>query len=97
MQKHIRSENIYLINAGLDLLYVTGGAWMVSASSNSTENEDMLRGYGQSVIIQGAFLFLFDLTKFGIQYSRRQSFLQETRLGMTPGRISLVISLQDLQ
>ena len=93
MQKHIRSENIYLINAGLDLLYMAGGAWMIRASSNSSENEDMLKGYGQSIIMQGAFLFLFDLTKFGIQYNRRQNFLQDAHLGMTPGGITLTISL----
>jgi len=97
IQKLIRSENMYLINTGLDLLYMAGGAWMIHASSSSAENEDMLRGYGQAVIIQRAFLFLFDLTKFGIQYSRRQSFLQEARLGITPDGISLTIPLQGFQ
>ena len=93
LRKHIRTENLYLINAGLDLLYMAGGAWMIHASSRSTENADMLKGYGQSVILQGTFLFLFDLTKFSIQYRHRQGFLQHTQIGLTPTGLRLAFSL----
>lgn len=93
LRKHIRTENIFLINAGLDILYMAGGAWMLQASSRNEEYADMLKGYGQSVIMQGAFLFLFDLAKFGIQYRHRQGFWQNTQLGFTPSGIGLAITL----
>jgi hypothetical protein len=43
------------INAGLDVVYVFGGLYLLSRS------EDTWRGSGVAVIIQGAFLLAFDL------------------------------------
>ncbi len=92
MKKHIRSENLFLINAGLDILYMAGGAWMIHAAGKNEKRRDLLRGYGQSVILQGAFLFLFDLVKFGIQYNHRQNFTETTAtLGLTENGITLSI------
>jgi hypothetical protein len=92
MRKHIRTENIFLFNAGLDVLYMAGGAWMIRAASKSEKHHDLLKGYGQAVILQGAFLFLFDLAKFGIQYGHRQSFLHSsTSIGLSTDGLSLLI------
>ena len=91
MRRQIRSENIFLINAGLDLLYMAGGAWMIHASSQREKHRDLLKGYGQAVILQGAFLFVFDLVKFGIQYSHRQNFISELNLGLTPNGVGMMI------
>ena len=92
MRKQIRSENLYLINAGLDILYMAGGAWMIHAAGNNEKRHDMLKGYGQAVILQGAFLFLFDLTKFAIQYNHRLNFTETTtNLGLTGNGLTLSI------
>lgn len=92
MRKHIRSENLFLINAGLDILYMAGGAWMIHAAGRNEKRHNMLKGYGQSVILQGAFLFLFDLVKFGIQYNHRMNFNEATtNLGLTGNGITLSI------
>lgn len=92
MQKHIRSENLFLINAGLDILYMAGGAWMIHAAGNNEKRHDLLKGYGQSVILQGAFLFLFDLTKFAIQYNHRLNFTDvSANLGLTGNGLTLSI------
>jgi hypothetical protein len=48
-------RNTLLINAGLDVLYVIGGAYMTSRP------EEVWRGGGLAIIIQGAFLLGFDL------------------------------------
>ena len=48
-------RNTLLINAGLDVAYVLGGAYMLSRS------EETWRGAGWGIIIQGAFLLAFDL------------------------------------
>ncbi len=93
MRRHRRDEKLFLINAGLDLVYITGGILMWNAAERSNTNENWLKGYGQSLIIQGAFLFVFDLTKFGIQYHRRQNFLQDARLGLSPRGITLFLSI----
>jgi hypothetical protein len=90
MAEHKRIENLYLINAGLDVLYMAGGAWMIHASKNNTKRADMLKGYGRSVILQGAFLFAFDLVKFTIQNSHRSAF-ENTAIGLSPEGLSLIV------
>ena len=90
MRKQIRTENIFLINAGLDLLYMAGGAWMIHASTQREKHRDLLKGYGQAVILQGAFLFLFDLVKFGIQYNHRQNFHSTPQLGFSSDGLTLL-------
>jgi hypothetical protein len=93
MQKHIRTENIFLINAGLDILYMAGGAWMASTASKYPKRYDLMRGYGKSIILQGAFLFLFDLAKFGIQYNHRKVFQDSAvKLGFTPHGLLLMVA-----
>jgi hypothetical protein len=92
MRKHIWSENLFLINVGLDILYMAGGAWLIHAAGKNEKRHDMFKGYGQSVILQGAFLFLFDLVKFGIQFNHRMNFTETTtNLGLTGNGITLSI------
>jgi hypothetical protein len=94
MRRHIRTENIFLINAGLDLLYITGGAWMMHAAKNNEKHHDLLKGYGQSVILQGAFLFVFDLVKFGIQYHHRKGFISAlSNVSFSPEGISIYFTI----
>jgi hypothetical protein len=73
-QKFTQSQNLYLINSGLDILYMAGGLFMINASKKSVKNEFMLKGYGQSVILQGGFLLAFDLAMFFIQNKQIGSF-----------------------
>ncbi|TVR12803.1 MAG: hypothetical protein EA391_14790 [Balneolaceae bacterium] len=62
-------EKILLFNAGLDVGYMAMGAYLWERGIRT--DSDRLRGYGQSMILQGAFLFVFD----GILYfmSRAES------------------------
>lgn len=47
-------KRILLINAGLDVLYVAAGVFMLSRSSAA------VRGAGLAVLIQAVFLLIFD-------------------------------------
>lgn len=62
-------EKILLFNAGLDVGYMAIGAYLWERGIRT--DSERLRGYGQSMILQGAFLFVFD----GILYfaSRAES------------------------
>jgi hypothetical protein len=51
-----KMRTIFLVNAGLDVLYVTTGALMVGFGKN-----DWVRGAGAGVALQGGFLFAFDM------------------------------------
>ena len=59
-----KMENILLLNTGLDVAYSSIGLYLREMSKTSTDNKDRLKGYGDSLILQGAFLFAFDLTMF---------------------------------
>jgi hypothetical protein len=43
-------------NAGLDVLYVLGGAWV----ARSDKGDGVRRGHGLGIMLQGGFLFVFD-------------------------------------
>ena len=65
LKKQARVEKLFLVNAGLDVAYIAGGLYMKERSKNSFDNRDKLKGYGESVIVQGAALLLFD----GLMYA----------------------------
>ncbi len=79
LNKHIRLENILLINAGLDVLYMGSGYWLTQRAKNGTKRADMYKGYGQSMMLQGAFLFAFDLVFFAIKHKHRTNFLDNVQ------------------
>ena len=53
-----RMAKIFWINAGLDVGYMAAGIWM--NQRGQTTNNPQLSGWGQSVLLQGSFLFAFD-------------------------------------
>lgn len=62
-------QKILLFNAGLDLGYMAGGLYLLERSKNANKNQDQLRGFGRSIILQGAFLFVFDLSVYALHAS----------------------------
>ncbi|MEM9053220.1 MAG: hypothetical protein AAGC47_14300 [Bacteroidota bacterium] len=60
-QAQVSMDKIFLFNAGLDIGYIALGAWMTERSKNVTKNADLWKGYGRSIMLQGAFLFAFDI------------------------------------
>ncbi len=49
-------RKVLWINFGLDVLYILGGFWIIQ-----TYSESFWQGTGWGIVLQGAFLFLFDL------------------------------------
>jgi len=56
--RHVRTENILLFNTGLDVVYIGTGLLMRHFADRSAKHTDLLNGYGSSLILQGAFLFV---------------------------------------
>lgn len=65
-------ENILLINAGLDVLYIAGGAGMNYYGRTREEANERLMGFGKSIMLQGAFLLAFDLGFYYFQANHRE-------------------------
>ena len=59
-------QNILLLNVGLNVSYMATGLYLRERSRNSVKHGDRLKGYGNSLLLQGAFLFLFDTSLFFI-------------------------------
>jgi hypothetical protein len=76
LEEQSSTEKTFLINTGLDAAYVMTGVYLLEKSKNSVDNQDMLKGYGQSVILQGGFLLLFD----GIMYGVHRSHLKKGKV-----------------
>ncbi|RSK37289.1 DUF6992 family protein [Hymenobacter metallilatus] len=67
-------EHLLLLNAGLDLLYMGVGYWLRTRAPKAARPE-RLEGFGRSVLLQGAFLALFD-TGFYLVYHQYAAQLQ---------------------
>ena len=92
IEKQLRLEKSLLFNTGLDLAYITAGAWMIERSKNQMDLQKMsqLRGYGKSLIVQGSFLFVFDACFYAIA-SRDSKDLQRalSLFYVTPSSIGI--------
>lgn len=87
-QQKIRQS--LLFNAGLDLAYVTAGAWMIDRGRRPQQPDARLEGFGKSLLLQGGFLFVFDLTFFLI-HDRRDNRLFRTWT-LSPQGMGLVLN-----
>jgi len=92
IKEHYGLEKTLLFNAGLDVGYMAAGFYLRERAKTSSKNQDMLRGYGNALLLQGAFLFVFDLALFGIlnQQARQiESLLQAVYV--TPTGAGLIL------
>ncbi len=71
LENHLNTERILLINSGLDLCYIGVGFLLNHLSKKTTKNPDLLKGYGNSLYLQGGFLLAFDLILYGLMRSER--------------------------
>ena len=53
-------EAIHLINAGLDLAYISSGLLLKNKTPKNQEEKNQFMGYGNSILIQGGFLLIYD-------------------------------------
>jgi len=64
LAKHLKTERLFLVNSGLDIGYMGAGFLMRHLSARSEKRGDLLKGYGNAVILQGGFLLVFDLVMY---------------------------------
>lgn len=87
-------EKILLFNTGLDLAYIVGGLYLQQRSKRGGGNSDRLKGFGQSIVWQGAFLFLFDMGFYWVQSSHGRELLKFVdRLAVGPSGIHFTFYL----
>ena len=70
-----KTETIFLVNAGIDLAYISSGLMLKNRASKDPSKETQFIGYGNSIILQGGFLLLFDWIAFSIHRSHSKNKL----------------------
>ena len=82
-----RYKKIFLINAGLDAVYITSGSLLYHYSG--TKNPERNQGFGTSFILQGGFLLVYDLwmanrmNKWMISRDESHFFIRPTPTGIS--------------
>ena len=88
-------HDILLINLGLNVAYSAVGATMLGASYYGIDNVGRWRGFGTSLILQGAGLLVLDGIAFWASRGRLASLLDAgVQLSMHPAPTGLALTLQ---
>ncbi len=93
VKQHEGIKRTLLFNTGLDLAYVAGGAYLIERGRNHPDDRARLTGFGKSIMVQGGFLFVFDLVNYAL-FKRRGDKQQDILLGRTSEGIGLVVPLK---
>ncbi|MBN1386828.1 MAG: hypothetical protein JW965_00165 [Bacteroidales bacterium] len=93
LEKLVKTENILLINAGLDVGYIGAGFLLKHLSTKYPNRSSMLKGYGNSIILQGGFLLVFDVILYGILRADRIDFLNNINLALLPEGFGIGLSI----
>ena len=87
-----RIEKTYLINAGLDVVYIGAGLLMNKTSDNQ-KTPEKFKGYGNSIMLQGGFLLLYDAVIYAIHRNhgkQLKGMADKVQLMVGPASVSLV-------
>ena len=91
LKEQKKVEKIFLINGGLDVVYIGTGVYL--KHRGDANKSAQLIGYGSSVIIQGAFLLLFDGTMYRAQKSngsKLMHFLEKNTVSFNGNQIGII-------
>ncbi|MES2514516.1 MAG: hypothetical protein V4580_10245 [Bacteroidota bacterium] len=94
-----KMEKIFLANAILDVVYITGGFYLKEFGSNQPDikKQQMYNGFGNSVILQGAGLMAFDVAMTILNNRNRKKhldpFLKKASISFSGNFIKLGYSL----
>lgn len=87
-----KTEKTYILNTGLDLAYIAGGLYMTERSKSRLDPAK-LKGYGNAIMLQGGFLFVYDAVNYIIHNKHGKQLdrlVEKLELSGGPGSVSLV-------
>jgi len=86
-------QSFLLLNVGLDAAYIMTGFYLKENSKKSSSGE-RLRGYGNSLLLQGGFLLLFDIALYFIHQNNANINLYPHLEGMFSGGVGVGINIR---
>ena len=72
-----KTQNIFLLNTGLDVVYISSGFLLRNSAQLNLSERERFKGFGNALILQGGFLFIFDLTAYAIHKCHANKFLNK--------------------
>ena len=96
LTKQQNIEKLFLFNAGLDVAYIAGGAYLKERAKTTIKNPQRLKGYGEAVMLQGGVLLLFDGIMYAIHNMHGKALTkmgEKLQLGGTANGIGLSVKL----
>jgi hypothetical protein len=93
LKEQNKLEKIFLVNGGLDVIYIGAGVYL--NHRGNMNNSDQSRGYGSAVVLQGAFLLLFDATMYTSERrigNKLRKFLMKNPITFDGQKVGMVVS-----
>ena len=84
-------EKILLFNAGLDVAYIATGFFLRERAKVKTDKFDQFTGYGNSLLLQGGFLLVFDIVMHQLHLQHKTDWLADIQLRVSPAGYSMVL------
>lgn len=92
LNENYKLSKALLFNAGLDLGYIATGFYLRERSKLAS-NHDRMLGFGNSLILQGAFLFGFDVTVHFLNAKVANAIHANIiEFGVTPGGVGMLLN-----
>jgi hypothetical protein len=93
IRQHEAIKRTLLFNTGLDVAYIAGGLYLTERANSHPDEADRLRGFGKTVMVQGAFLLVFDAANYLI-FSKRGDAQQVRLIGSGPLGVGIAVTLR---
>ncbi len=94
LAKHLKTERLFLINSGLDVGYMGAGFLLRHFSSGTEKRGDLLKGYGNAVILQGGFLLVFDMVMYFVMHDMRPGNVEPVAFALSSGALAAGIRMK---
>jgi sulfite exporter TauE/SafE len=97
VESQLAIEKLYVFNFGLDLAYMAGGLYLGERGKTEKDlkKSQQFSGYGNSIVLQGAFLLLMDGVMFTLHHKNTKlmnKHLRQLELSAGPGGLGIVYS-----
>lgn len=86
-------QQTFAVNAALDAAYIGFGMYLTEKGKNDTEKGFRSQGFGKSIIMQGAFLGIFDIAMYAIQKKHYHKDKSKLLLSFNGNEIGLKYAL----
>ena len=94
LEQQKKLEKIFLINGALDIAYLGTGTYLKLVGDS--RHSPIMRGYGESILMQGGFLLIFDGLMYHAEKSngtKLRNFLEKHPISFDGHRVGTVIAL----